>query len=147
MAFLARNLGILVWLDIVQAAPTQNLTALRTETAPSWVSDPDDRGTWSLLYSCIFTLALCVWTAVHPNVPSQDFQRGPGKYGKKLLFVLFAMLAPEYGVCVAFTQFQRARSLAQELSELRTRHAQKIPYIPISSAPDHLVSHCMLRSP
>ena len=51
-------------------APTQNFTALRTDIAPPWVPDPDNRGTWSLLYSCVFTLVLCVWTAIHLNIPS-----------------------------------------------------------------------------
>ncbi|KAK3345005.1 hypothetical protein B0H65DRAFT_573650, partial [Neurospora tetraspora] len=34
-----------------------------------WVTEPDIRGTFSILSTCIVTLVLCVWTAIHLNVP------------------------------------------------------------------------------
>lgn len=141
MACITSYLGIFAWLRVAQAAPTQNLTALRTDIAPSWVSDPDDRGTWSLLYSCVFTLTLCVWSAVHPNVPSRAFQQSVAKHGSKIFFVLAAILAPELGVFVAFRQFQRARSLIKELSRLRTQGGSGSLSIPKSAGVDGLVSH------
>jgi len=33
-----------------------------TVAEPSWVRDPDGRGTVGLLLSCVLTLGLCVWT-------------------------------------------------------------------------------------
>ena len=36
----------------------------------AWNAGPYTRGTWSLLLSCVLTLVLCVYTAVHLNVPA-----------------------------------------------------------------------------
>lgn len=54
------------WPKIAAAAQPQNMTVRRTQ----FVSDT--RGTWSLLYSCIFTLALCVYSAIHLNIPARE---------------------------------------------------------------------------
>jgi len=52
-----------------------NQTALHKNTAPAWVSEPQYRGTASILYSCIVTLILCVYSALHPNVPAYGESR------------------------------------------------------------------------
>ncbi|KAL8939592.1 MAG: hypothetical protein Q9216_003272 [Gyalolechia sp. 2 TL-2023] len=111
------------FLHLVRAAPTQNLTALRNVPAPAWVPDPDERGTWSLLYSCVFTLTLCVWSASHPNLPNLIYQGSLIKHGAKAIFVLYTLLAPEYGVSTAFQQYLQARRLINELMKLKAQHA------------------------
>ena len=100
--------------------PTQNLTALRTEIAPPWVPDPDNRGTWSLLYSCTFTLVLCVWTAIHLNVPSYH-ESQISRWLRKLKWVLLAIIAPELGVYTAFEQYFQVKELIGELAEASVR--------------------------
>ena len=98
-------------------ASTQNLTGLRTEIAPPWVSDPNSRGTWSLLYSFIFTPTLCVWTAIHLNVPAH----GEGQLSqwlRKVKWVLLAIPAPELGVYTALEQYMQAKGLARELDKI-----------------------------
>src|ERR1700736_4279874 len=52
-----------------QAVNANNLTALSTLTAPSWVYAPDYSGTSNILYSCLPTLVACIYTAIHLNVP------------------------------------------------------------------------------
>ena len=63
-----------------------------------WKDSPTARGTFDILSSCIITLVLCVWTAVHLNVAP------PEKYWRFLLrktgWLLLALLAPEM---VAYT--------------------------------------------
>ncbi|KAE8386820.1 hypothetical protein BDV23DRAFT_196220 [Aspergillus alliaceus] len=34
-----------------------------------WTAGPGTRGTLDILWTCLSTLALCVWTAIHPNIP------------------------------------------------------------------------------
>ena len=34
-----------------------------------WRPEPDVRGTFSILSSCLITLGLCAWSALHLNVP------------------------------------------------------------------------------
>ena len=93
----------------------RNLTALQTEIAPKWVAEPKVRGTWSLLYSCVFTLILCVWTALHLNVPAQ----GEGAFQiwrRKLKWVAIALFAPEIVLYTAWYQLHTARMLYKELN-------------------------------
>lgn len=42
----------------------------RNETV--WQPEPGKRGTYGLLSSCILTMILCLWTAVHPNIPELE---------------------------------------------------------------------------
>ncbi|RYP75180.1 hypothetical protein DL771_002505 [Monosporascus sp. 5C6A] len=97
--------------------PLDNLTALNTEFAPSWVVEPGGRGTWSLLYSCVFTLALCVYSAIHLNVPP------PGDrfhyYRRKTVWVLIAIFAPEVVLFTAWSQWLSATTLCRKLNEGR----------------------------
>jgi hypothetical protein len=99
------------------AAPLYNITALNTEVAPSWVADPSGRGTWSLLYSCGFTLVLCVWTSIHLNVPPPAESAWLG-YRRKLKWVLVALLAPEAVVFTAFHQWLTAKTFLKELKRI-----------------------------
>ena len=116
-------LHLLADLKVLHAAPTQNLTALNTEIAPSWVQAPDGRGTWSLLYSCVFTLSLCVWTAVHLNLPKHG-ERDTQRFFRKFGWVLLAIFAPELGVFAAFQQISWARRVCSALAEIRL-HQEK----------------------
>lgn len=34
-----------------------------------WEPPPGERGSYQILSSCILTLVLCVWTAMHVNIP------------------------------------------------------------------------------
>ena len=101
-------------------APTQNFTALRTDIAPPWVPDPDNRGTWSLLYSCVFTLVLCVWTAIHLNVPSYH-ESQLGQWLRKLKWVLLAIIAPKFGVYTACELYFEAKQLIRQLAEISVK--------------------------
>jgi hypothetical protein len=80
------------------AEAPQNRTA-------SWEPPPSKRGSFQILSSCLITLGLCIWTALHLNVPEHD--NGPkrsswdprGWIGKqqwrKVGWLVLGMLAPE----------------------------------------------------
>lgn len=110
-------------LHSVRAAPSRNLTALCTDFAPPFVREPDGRGTWSLLYSCLFTLALCVWTAFHPNVKSPGASE-VRKYRLKIWWIFFAIFAPELGVLTAFKQNRKVNDFVTVLSRLQAESVQ-----------------------
>jgi hypothetical protein len=88
-------------------APLPNVTALNTEVAPPWVDDPSGRGTWNLLYSCGFTLVLCVWTSIHLNVPPPH-ESAWLAWRRKMKWVVVALIAPEAVVFTAFQQWLTA---------------------------------------
>jgi hypothetical protein len=46
-----------------KAAPNQTAT---------WEPSPTTRGSFQILSTCLITLGLCVWTAIHPNIPEQN---------------------------------------------------------------------------
>lgn len=63
-----------------------------------WKPSPNTRGTFDILSTCVITMLLCVWTAVHLNIPP------PGSVWKPRLrkfgWLILALLAPEM---VAYT--------------------------------------------
>ncbi|KAL8668740.1 MAG: hypothetical protein Q9168_006645 [Polycauliona sp. 1 TL-2023] len=77
----------------------------------SWIPEPNGRGTWSLLSTCIITVSLCVWSAVHLNVPQHH---KPGShYWRKTKWLLLGIFAPELLAYVAWQQRQEASQLCR----------------------------------
>ncbi|KAI5815163.1 hypothetical protein BZA77DRAFT_316590 [Pyronema omphalodes] len=95
--------------------PSNNLTHLQTTLAPPWVTEPNFRGTLSLLNSSIFTLGLCVYKALHMNIPPANEGRLEF-YGRKTKWVLCALLAPEAVLYAAWIQWFNARWLWRKFS-------------------------------
>ncbi|KAF8241730.1 hypothetical protein K440DRAFT_608197, partial [Wilcoxina mikolae CBS 423.85] len=112
---------------------------MRETLAPSWVSAPRTRGTFEILYSCTFTLALCVYTAIHLNVP------GPKEsqftfYRRKTKWVLIALFAPEVVLYTAWFQWYQARQYYKDFNRIvdkfkRKANTTNAPSIPVSSEP------------
>lgn len=61
-----------------------------------WHPEPPGRGTFGILSSCLITMALCVWTAVHLNIPEKG-QTGifTPQMRRKIIFLLIGLFAPE----------------------------------------------------
>jgi hypothetical protein len=97
--------------------PLGNKTALRHESAPQWVLEPQSRGTFSILYSCTFTLFLCIYTAVHLNVPPHEGHIW--FYVRKTKWVMVALLSPEVVLYSAWSQWQHAREFVAEIENMR----------------------------
>jgi len=96
----------------------------RTRESTSWRDEPNGRGTFSLILSCIVTLTLCVWSALHLNVPAQrTFRR---RFLDKTKWVLYGIFAPELVVATAAAQFIVARWLKREIEkDARYRRDEK----------------------
>ncbi|KAI5780144.1 hypothetical protein DFH27DRAFT_468073, partial [Peziza echinospora] len=75
-----------------------------------------------LLNSCILTLFICVWTAVHLNIPSPAERKKDygfiGKTSRRVMWMLIALFAPEIVLYIAFDQFREARAVAKELNAI-----------------------------
>ncbi|KAF2035351.1 hypothetical protein EK21DRAFT_13858, partial [Setomelanomma holmii] len=75
-----------------------------------WASEPDGRGTIGLLWSCFATMFLCIWNAIHLNVPApSDYEMRI--FGRRIRYVLWCLLAPEYFASMALNQFVEVRRL------------------------------------
>ncbi|KAN0072086.1 hypothetical protein V8E54_009815 [Elaphomyces granulatus] len=59
-----------------------------------WIAEPSGRGTAGLLYNCLVTIFLCVWSALHINILERN-----ASWMQNLLYkaglALFAIIAPE----------------------------------------------------
>ena len=83
------------------------------------------RSLLSIIWSCITTIFLCTWVAVHPNVPEPVDTRDMGFWRKranqlacffkdKMVMFICALLVPEYVLAWAIRQWLMARKIAKE---------------------------------
>jgi hypothetical protein len=93
-----------------------NDTALFESQAPSWVSEPQYRGTWGIIYSCTLTIILTVYKSLHMNIPAPD--EGYQLYVRGLKWALIALIAPEFVLMYAFVQWHEAIRLCADLEKL-----------------------------
>lgn len=81
------------------------------DTIPvGWYDEPSYRGTFSLLWSCISTLVLCVLSAVHLDVPPVD-QTWIHKYANRIKWVAVGIFAPEWLSLIAWVEWRNASAV------------------------------------
>ncbi|KAH7304179.1 hypothetical protein B0I35DRAFT_445643 [Stachybotrys elegans] len=90
----------------------------------NWQSEPDGRGTFSLISSCIITLVFCVWSALHLNVPPPNTS-SKRRALEKTYWVIYGIFAPELVVATAASQYIAARWLLREIEKDNEYKKQK----------------------
>ena len=80
----------------------------------AWYSAPNYRGTWDLIVSCVLTLVICVWSALHLNVPVETSKLRERNI-RRVRWILLGVFAPEVVVSTAFAQYLTARWLRNEI--------------------------------
>ncbi|KAK3377234.1 hypothetical protein B0T24DRAFT_592848 [Lasiosphaeria ovina] len=98
------------------ATSSQGLPIFGTSnyTTPRWVPEPNSRGTWSLIQSCLLTLGLCVFSAIHPNVFHRE-SRWWTRWLVRFKWLVAALIAPEFIVFNAWSQRRHAARIARQL--------------------------------
>ncbi|KLO08944.1 hypothetical protein SCHPADRAFT_858427 [Schizopora paradoxa] len=100
----------------------QNTTLLSssTETDPPfvWVPSSTTRGTLQILSLCASTTLICIWSAVHRDIPSRRLT-GLHPYALQATWVFAAFFLPEFVFAHALKQLLRARSLVTKFSKNR----------------------------
>lgn len=87
------------------------------DTIPiEWYPEPSFRGTYSLLWSCVSTLLLCVLSAVHLDVPSVHHST-LRKWATKLKWVAVGIFAPEWLSMTAWTEWRNARVMVRKANK------------------------------
>jgi hypothetical protein len=68
------------------------------------------RSTWSIIWSCLSTVSLCLWVVVHPNIP------GPSEsmFLARLKIMGCMLIAPELVIVWAARQWFAARDIANK---------------------------------
>ena len=87
---------------VSNAAPVLNNTLVH------WTEEPATRGTAGILFSCIVSLGLCIWTAVHLNVEpiesSETRITFVTRVAGKITWAITALIAPELVLTIALHQ-------------------------------------------
>jgi hypothetical protein len=103
--------------EITKACYTDSSQTPPMNTAAEMVgfrSEPRDRGTLSLLYTCLFTIFLCTWNAHHPDIIWDE-----GELKRILRHVkaaLIAALLPEYYLYEAWKRLMYIRKMEKEVA-------------------------------
>lgn len=87
-----------VCLPAMHTLAAQNCSA--AGTGP-WRPDPTFRGTWGILSTCLSTLLICVWSAIHINIRPQRRKR---LFLDKVPWMFIGLFIPGYLLLTAFSQ-------------------------------------------
>ena len=110
--------------------------------AESWMPEPNHRGTWGFLYSCLFTIVLCVWSTLHLNIPGpKDSQKR--QWLRKIKWVFIGIFATELVVYCAMQQYYIARRVRNRLRKI-AREQGIIPASEKRLPPGRLEDHPQL---
>jgi len=80
----------------------------------TWVPNSTTRGTANIFQTCLLTLFLCIWKAVHLNLPefgNLTFLFLQYQTWRKIGWLMVSLLAPELVVFSAWSQLARARAV------------------------------------
>ncbi|RAK82213.1 uncharacterized protein BO72DRAFT_444140 [Aspergillus fijiensis CBS 313.89] len=91
-----------------------NFTA---STRQGWVTEPDGRGSWSILSTCLLTIILCCWTAVLPNIPART-DKWYHRLRDRLHLASIGVLGPEFLLMLALGQWSSARASVKKFEQL-----------------------------
>jgi len=86
-----------------------------TNDTVAWQPEPTTRGTFGVLSTCLITISLCIWTAVHLNVPTH--KGSVGQTIRKVKWLVIGLLAPELVLFTAWYQYVKAKQTAEMLTE------------------------------
>ena len=98
---------------IVIAVLVLNAQARDEMLIHGWTPEPSGRGTWSILWSCLATIFVCTWSALHLDVPKNH-----GRWYltfRKVGWMLLATMAPELILTLSANNFFKARALSKHL--------------------------------
>ncbi|CCA76333.1 hypothetical protein PIIN_10328 [Serendipita indica DSM 11827] len=111
----------------------QNLASNTTECLPSCASQY--RSLPRIVFSCLTTFFLCIWVALHLNVPEPVDTRGLSRLKRlkirvKSFFrctvvpIFVTLVFPEWVLGIAVRQFVKATELAKKIRELRNEETE-----------------------
>lgn len=91
-------------------------------TSEFWRPDPSTRGTFSILTICVINMSICIWSALHLNIP--EYGSTSSRLLSQMSWVLLGLLVPEM---IARTAFQQRREANRLLLVMRSSLGQAPP--------------------
>ncbi|KIM28233.1 hypothetical protein M408DRAFT_144749 [Serendipita vermifera MAFF 305830] len=101
--------------------------SIEVRDVASWDDQNSQRSSWSIIWSCLSTIFLCTWVAIHPNVHFRPETKGQKWYKRclreplhdfvtyKLVLFIWALLIPEYMLAWAVRQYIQAGNIRDEV--------------------------------
>ena len=89
----------------------------RSSGISGWVSQPEQRGSIDIIWSCLATLFVCVWVMIHLNVPAHNDSNWT-LFVRRSRWLLLAILAPELVMLFASGQWASAKQSVSEMKAL-----------------------------
>ncbi|USP76876.1 hypothetical protein yc1106_04150 [Curvularia clavata] len=108
---------IIVFFFVQKVSAIGNSNVNTTDTV-GFVREDNQRDTISLLISCFATLGLCVYSAVHLNVPRKS-DKNYQVLIRELQWCVVGLFAPELILYTAWRQLASARQLCIEMEDIR----------------------------
>lgn len=99
---------ILLALQLSVASGVNTTNATDSGQLEGWISQPNGRGTFDIIWSSLFTIFLCTWTSLHLNVPTLK-EHYWQQCTRKFRWMVQAIMAPEFIVAFATGQKVEAR--------------------------------------
>lgn len=103
-------------LPFVEAATGSSNSTSQTRRE-GWVSQPNGRGTFDILWSCLFTIFLCTWVSLHLNVPAAH-EKYRHRFFRKMRWMCQAIMAPEFVLTFATGQKVEAKRSVELFKDL-----------------------------
>jgi hypothetical protein len=100
-------------------SPFGNITVL---PEAMWHPEDTQRGTFGILSSCLITMSLCIWTAVHLNLP--EHKKDSQQIYRRFMWLALGLFAPEVVVWSAWRQKMEMKALSYHM-EQRSLMAKK----------------------
>jgi len=112
----------LVLFSVLFNTNAQNATgaiSVVSELTVGWQAGPTQRGTLTLIYSCLVTVFACTWTVLHLNVPGLD--DGPWiKALRKAKWMAITVLFPKFILSKAICDLRLALTLLRGVIQCNT---------------------------
>lgn len=81
-----------------------------------WHSAPNFRGTADIIWSCLLTIFLCCWTAIHPTIPAPN-ATWTQKFLDRTAILCLGIIAPEVLIVLAGDEYIVAAKLSKSKGE------------------------------
>jgi hypothetical protein len=82
-----------------------------------WVSGPNSRGTFDVIWTCFFAIFVCTFTVLHLNVPASTDTHAQILL-RKVKWMVYSIVIPELVTACAFAQYVAARKSVERMTKL-----------------------------
>lgn len=94
-----------------------NSSIIVSVSCRGWVGGPDERGTLDIVWTCVSTLFICLWSMLHLNIPSQK-DTFWNIFWRKARWLLLGVVAPEVPMLFAAGQWASAKRSVKAMRDI-----------------------------